>query len=680
MHKNRVIVLFCVIVVAFAVVEARLFHLQIVRGEYYVSYAERQRVGLKPLTVVRARILTSDGVVLAEDQEAKDVVVIIGELDPSGERRIRDPLRRLFYVPRSERIYRIVDAGWETRLDQDEAGTEQLVVEAWSKLEIEYTHEDGNPALDSDRRRETFVLPERVVRAIEELALLTGEPRGELVDRVLKAAMDAARLRMPVFSPVPIIKGVEFETVAAVETRADAFRGFKIRERFERVMPAGPLAPHLVGYVAKFNERDVEAALERYSGWPSRAFFMTLRAGRAGIEKEMDDVLRGEFGMKCFERDHVGRWQRPLADAPPKVGRDVVLTIDSRLQKLTEEALADVVGAAVFVDVQSGHILAIASSPKYDPARFRADYNQLIANPDRPLWYRAARGRLALGSVFKIVTALAALEADRMPASVDCEGAIRYGRRSFRCHRRYGHGPQDLTDAIQHSCNVFFYRAAQQAGEGALIDMALRMGFGRKTGVRIPREYGGNVPGSARGGKLLNLAIGQGDLDVTPLQVARMMAAVANGGTLLPMKIVEELRPFDRSDSPVAESLPDDRKPRTVGISKRSLDAVRLGMYKVVNERGGTAFRAFGNFDQPFKVCGKTSTAERPRDNAGWFAGYAPYENPRIAFVVVVEHLDAGQGGGSTAAPIARAVLESMPLRLVGLGKPKPEDLKEEAQ
>ena len=684
MHKQRIIVLFCVIVAAFAVVEARLFHLQIVRGEYYASYAERQRVGLVPLTVARARILTSDGVVLVQDRLATDVAVVIGKLDPSSERRIRDPLRRLFYVPRSERVHRIADAGWKTRLEKDEAGREQLVVEAWSKLEIEYTHEDGSPALDIDPRRETFVLPERVVRAIDELALQTGEPRDELIDKVLKAAMDVARLRIPVFSPVPIIKGVEYETVAAVETRADAFRGFEIRKRFERVTPAGTLAPHLVGYVAKFDRRDVEAALKKYRGWPGRGYFMTLRAGRAGIEKAMDAVLRGEFGMECIERDHLGRRQQILADAPRMTGRDVVLTIDSRLQKLTEEALADVVGAAVFVDVQTGHILAIASSPKYDPARFRNDYAQLIANPDRPLWYRAVRGRLPLGSVFKIVTALAALEKNCVPASVDCQGAIQYGRRTFRCHRRSGHGPEDLTDGIKHSCNVFFYRTAQRAGETALIDMARRLGFGRKTGVNIPQEYGGLVPRRAPGGELINLSIGQGALLVTPLQVARMMAAVANDGILVPATIIQELRPFD-SDSPAAESFPDDRKPRRLGIAKRSLDAVRLGLYKVVNEYGGTGFRAFRDFDRPFKVCGKTSTAERKArrdgqivsDNVGWFAGYAPRDKPRIAFAIAVERLSGSEGGGSVAAPIARTVLESIPLGLLGLDEPEPE---EEAQ
>ena len=680
MHKQRITVLFCVIVAAFVVVEARLFHLQIVRGEHYASYADRQRIGLLPVNVARARILTSDGAVLAEDRLAKDVVVVIGKLDPSDERLIRGPLRRLFYVPRRERVRRIVDAGWTTRLEKDDAGRERLLVEAWSKLEIEYTHEDGSPALDLDPRRQTFVLPDGVVRAIDGLARLTGKPRGELVDRVLKAAMDVARLRTPVFSPVPIIKDVEYETVAAVETRAGAFRGFEIGKRYERAAPGGALAPHLVGYLAKFNARDVEAALKKYKGWPSRGYFMTLRIGRAGIEKTMDDVLRGQFGMECIERDHLGRRQEVLTEAPPIEGRDVVLTIDSRLQKITEEALADVVGAAVVIDVQTGHILAIASSPKYDPALFRENYAGLIANPDQPLWYRAVRGRLPLGSVFKIVTALAALEKNCVPASVDCQGAIQYGRRSFRCNRRYGHGPEDLTDGIKHSCNVFFYRTAQQVGETALTDMARRLGLGRKTGVRIPQEYDGLVPRRAPGGELMNLAIGQGKLLVTPVQVAQMVAVVANGGTLVPVKIIQELRPFD-SDGPAAESLPDARRPRPLGISKRSIDAVRLGLYKAVNEHGGTGFRAFRDFDRPFKVCGKTSTAQRTArrngsivsDNVGWFAGYAPHDKPRIAFAIAVERLSGSEGGGRAAGPVARAILESIPGGLLGLAEPKEE-------
>jgi len=663
--NRRITAVLCVILLAFAAVEVRLLQLQVVRGEHYATYADRQRVGLLPLDAARARIITSDGVVLAEDRRAFDIVVVIGRLDPSGERRIRTPLRRLFYVPRREEVLRIVDTGFE--LHPDPTDPARRIVRAWSKLRVKIRGEDGRPDVDLVDRHVEFPLPERVAASVDRLAALTGEEPADLLDKVVTAAIDVARLRVPVSGSVPIAKDVAYETVARVETRPDLFRGFEVRARFARAAPEGPLAPHLIGYVAPFNPRDVEAAIETYRGWPRRGFFLTQRIGRAGIEKTMDGVLRGEFGMECVERDHMNRRQRVLADAPPNPGRDVILTLDSRLQKLTEEALEGVVGAIVFLDARTGRVLAIASSPSYDPARFRQDYAALADNPDRPLWDRSVRGRLPLGSVFKVVTALAALEKGCVPASVDCQGAVRLGRRSFRCHRRYGHGPEDLTNGIQHSCNVFFYRTAQRVGDADLIAMAYRLGFGRETGIRIPGEYGGNVPHRAAGGELLNLAIGQGKLLVTPLQVARMMAVVANDGVLVPPRIIEELRPFD-SEEPAAVALPDAREPRDLKLAKRSIDAVRLGLYKATNEYGGTSFRAFRGFARPFQICGKTSTAQRSRQpNLGWFAGYAPHAKPRIAFAVVIEGLGAGQGGGSTAAPLARRIFESIPLELLGL-------------
>ena len=674
MHKRRIAVLFGTMVAAFLAVEGRLFYLQIVRGEHYADYADRQRVALVPLNVARARILTSDGAVLAEDKLAFDIAVVIGKLDPATERQIRNPLRRLFHVGRTQKLHRIEEASWKVRAEGD-----KVFVEGFSRPEVEVQDGPGRPRLDIvDRRTGEFLLPDHLIRSLGRLAVLAGEPRDELLKKVLGAAFDVARLSIPVFSAVAVIKGVDYEMVAAVDTRPDEFRGFEVQTRSERVAPNGALAPHSVGYLSKFNESDIRAAMKKYRGWPGRSYFMNLRIGRAGIEKAMDDVLRGEFGMECIERDHLNRRQGVLADAPAKAGRDVALTIDSRLQRIVEQALNDVTGAAVFIDVRTGHILAIASSPKFDPSRFRQDYAAVAANPDRPLWDRAVRGRLPLGSVFKIVTALAALEADRVPTASDCDGTFRFGRRTFRCHRRYGHGRLELTDAIKYSCNVFFWRTALQAGEGAVIDMATRLGFGRKTGVRIPREYGGKLPLTAPGGELLNLAIGQGELQVTPLQAAQMVAAVANDGVLMPVKLIGDLRPFD-TDGPAATALPDDRKPRDLGLSKRSLDAVRLGLYKVINEYGGTGYRAFQDFDRPFKVCGKTSTAERTasrdgrvvQDNVGWFVGYAPHERPRVAFAVAVEHLSGSQGGGSTAAPIARQVLEAIPLDLVGLEPPK---------
>jgi len=686
MPRRRILVLFTVILAAFLAVEARLFYLQVVQGAYYRDYADRQRVGLLPLDCVRARILSRDGAVLAQDELAFDVAVVIGRLDPAKERRLRRPLRRLFYVPRRQKLIRIREARWDVVAEPLEDGSTRLAVNASSKLEVEVRDDDDRPMVRVvDRRLEhPLRLPAYLVRSVTRLAELTGTPRDELIAEVLETAMNVARLHTPVSAPVPIIKGVGYDVVAAVETRPENFRGFQIEIRYERRAPAGPLAPHLVGHVSAFRPEDVEAAVEKHPGWPGRAYFLTLRAGRTGIERAMDGILRGEFGTECIERDHLNRRQRVLTDAPATPGRDVVLTIDSRLQKLVERAMAEpdypgatgpAVGAAVFLDVRTGAILAVASSPTYDPACFRDQerYRATREDTNAPLFDRAFHGRLPLGSVFKIVTALAALENDCVPASVICTGAIRFGRRGrvFRCHRT--HGQVELVTAIKKSCNVFFYRTGQQVGDRALIRMAHRLGLGRKTGVRVPGESAGNLPRTAPGGELLNLSIGQGELLVTPLQVARMVAVVANGGVLVPPRVIEELRPFE--DDEAEGRLPHDpRRPVRLAISKASLDLVRLGLYKVVNEPGGTGHRAFGGFDRGFAVCGKTSTAQRRarrngqavRDNVGWFAGYAPHKKPRVAFAIAVERLTR-LGGGSTAGYIGRQIFDQIPLDLVGV-------------
>jgi penicillin-binding protein 2 len=679
-HDRRLTVLFLVMVFIFLAVIVRLFSLQIVRGETYREYAERQRLGLVPVDVARARVLARDGSVIAEDRLGYDLVVVIGRLDPASERLLRDPLRRLFYVPRRERIRRMPDADCEIRRERTDDGGERFAVHVVSRLEIETEDEQGRPRVDLATRETDVAIPHRIIRSITELAELTGEPRDTLLDRVVHAAVDVARLRTPVFAPTPVVEGVGYEVVAAVETRPEDFRGFRIDCRFRRTNPAGGLAPHVVGTVSQFNPQDIERTREQFPGWPGRGFLMTLRAGRTGIEKAMDAALRGEFGMQCIERDHLNRRQQTLREAPPIPGRDVVLTLDPRLQRVVEQTLRETAGAAVILDCRNGEILALASGPGYDPSRLHETdyYAEILRNPDRPLFNRAVNGRLPLGSVFKIVTALAALDAGCVPTGVYCGGSMQLGRHTFRCHRRWGHGRLELTEAIQVSCNVFFYQTAQKLGDVRLIAMARRLGFGEKTGVRIPAESAGLLPYRAPGGELLNLSIGQGKLLVTPLQVARLLAAVANGGTLVAPNIVRELRPFD-TESPAAESV-DHPRPVDLRLSPRHIEAVRIGLYKVVNEHGGTGYKAFRNFARPFRVCGKSSTAQRKVrrdgrtvvDNVGWFAGYAPAERPRIAFAVAVEHLCRSQGGGSTAGPIARRILEAIPLDLVGIRSPEP--------
>ncbi len=669
MYRRRVTFIFVAVCLAFLLVEVRLFSLQIVWGDYYADYADRQRVALVPLNVARARILSSDGLVLAEDRQAFDIAVVIGRLDPGDERVLRDPLRRLFWVPRNQRLHRIEAADFEILQEASPSAAERITVRAWSKLDVEVPGGDG-PLLQLVEREISFQVPDRLIGAAGCLSVMTGVSRDDLLRRVIEAALDVARLRTPLYPPVVLIKDVRYDVVAAVETQPERFRGFEVVVRCERTRPSGVLAPHLLGYVSKSSPEDVQRAIEKYVAWPGRGYLMGLRVGRTGVEQAMDEVLSGEFGMKCVERDHMGREQKVLADAPATAGRDVVLTIDSRLQKIVEEALEDTPGAAVFLDVQTGNVLAMASAPRFDPDRIASAYSQYANDAGRPLFDRAIAGSYPLGSVFKIVPGLAALEKGCAPNSVYCSGAIRFGTAMFHCHNRSGHGSLGVTDGFKHSCNLYFFEAAMRCGAEAVIDMARRLGFGSPTGIGIPGERAGNLPASAPGGQLLNLAIGQGELVVTPLQVAQMIAAVANNGVLVPPRVVRELRPFG-SDSPAAEAIVDNRKPVDLRLSVRSIDAVHLGLYKGVNEVGGTGYRAFQRFNRPFRVCGKTSTAERGgnRPCAGWFAGFAPHERPRVAFAIVIENLPAGQSGGAVVGPVARRVFDRIPLDLLGIAE-----------
>lgn len=658
MHNRRINALFIGFLLVFFAVAVHLARLQLVHSDDYRSSAERQRISLVPLDVARARILASDGSVLVEDRIVYDVAVVLSVLDPNSRREIRGPMRGLFYVRQTEKLRAITGAGWYVEGDN---------VHAWSKLDIE-TKDAKGPVFHESSRKVTFNLPPRVIGSLQKLSLLTGKTYESLLAGVLDAAVDAARMRTPVHEPVAIATDVAFNTIAAIETSPEDFRGFVITRRFERATPSGPLAAHVLGNVARFSNLDVNNAMQKYSGWPGAGFFSQQRIGRNGIELMMDNELRGEFGLECIVHDNLGRRQSLVADTPPNPGHDVVTTLDLRLQTIVQEALEGEVGAAVFIDLQTGNIIAIASSPGFDPATFGQDYTALASNRDQPLFDRAARGHLPLGSVFKLATAIAMLESGRGGEKIECTGMVLEGTRIYRCHNRYGHGVLNLEEAIKVSCNCYFYEAGRRVGSDALIGAAAKLGYGRATGSKIPGEYGGNLPMRVNGGQLVNLSIGQGELLVTPLQVAQMMAIIANGGKIYQPRLLKELRPFD-TDSLAVLSIGETAPPKDAGISKASFDAIKAGMYRVVNEQGGTAYKVFGDFDRGFKICGKTSTAQRrPGDNVGWFAGFAPHDNPRIGFAIAVERLSGSDGGGSTAAPVGRKIFDKIPLELLGKG------------
>jgi len=453
--------------------------------------------------------------------------------------------------------------------------------------------------------------------------------------------------------PWSVLSGVSFAHGAYVELRPDLFPALTIRSSTRRIYPLDDLACHVVGYLSLVTEDDMTRYADAAFTGSGRKSYLSPEGqiGRTGIEALHNLELRGYWGSRDYVVDANGRLVDVLDLTPPMPGETVTLTLDHRIQRKAEEFLDDNArdpdmgscqGAVVVLDVATGEILALANSARYDLNTFRRDYRTIADDPRRPLVNRATSGAYAPGSVFKIVTATAALEAAAGPISASaeflCQQHYRLGNHTFRCEGL--HNYIAMTEALERSCNIFFIQAGLHAGADELTRWADLYGFGRATGLDLPGEFVRPLPRLSSKGSVANVSIGQGSLMVSPLQVAQMMAAVANGGRIIrPHLTNEEGR---------------DYFVRTLPISAGTLRTIREGLLHVVEGDGGTG--------RTLKVPGlryaaKTGTAEVGTLNNGWYAGFAPYDNPRISFAVVQEKIPHGVHGGSSAGPIAQELL-----------------------
>jgi penicillin-binding protein 2 len=391
--------------------------------------------------------------------------------------------------------------------------------------------------------------------------------------------------------------------------------------------------------------------------------------GRTGVERTYEEILRGAYGAEFVVVNAMGRRVSTLTEGPPQPpvpGHNLTLTLDLKLQRALEEAMSDVDrGAAVALDPRDGGILALVSRPTYDPNEFSAGltqerWDEISGGDSNPLLDRAIQGVYPPGSTFKIVTMIAALRSGvATPATTlaPCTGHYLFGGRAFGCWNPRGHGSLDFIGALQHSCDVYFYQIGIRLGLDNLQRTAHDFGLGMKTGVDLPQERGGLIPDAAwydkrwgkgkwRKGLMLNLAIGQGEILLTPLQMALMTAEVANGGRPLRPHIVD--RVSGARDFKVERPVQDG-----VQATSETWDAVHEALERVIQSGTGTAARVPG-----VRVAGKTGTAQNPhgKDHA-LFVCYAPVEAPRMVIAMVIEN--SGHGG-SIAAPRAGRVLAEM--------------------
>ncbi len=434
-----------------------------------------------------------------------------------------------------------------------------------------------------------------------------------------------------------------------------------------RTYKHGSLLAHTLGYVGAIPfER-----WEKYRDNKTANYRKDDIVGLAGIERRFEEYLRGIKGSEKIIVDNRGRISEIIDEIKPQSGSDIVLSIDLDLQKKCEQVLRDKKGCVVAVDPNNGDVLAMASSPAFDPNLFTSTrtpevvekIKQLYAAGDNPLYNRAISFSYPMGSAFKVIVALAALELEDTAVRIgpettfNCPGSFLpagFKRRPWRCFRGRSHGALNLTQGIQKSCNVYFYNLGYRIGRDPICRMADKFGLGKKTGILLQGEISGinpsaeNYPDRWYGGLTIQLSIGQFPLEVTPLQVAMAYAAIANGGTLYQPRLILEI------NSPV-KKIANEPSGYKLDVGQESLNAVKEGL-KLVTLPGGTAGTVFKGLEY-LKAAGKTSTAEYGKArqfNHAWFICYAPHDEPRIVLVVLVEQ---GETGGKTAAPLARDIL-----------------------
>ena len=513
---------------------------------------------------------------------------------------------------------------------------------------------NGLPLVDN---RPAFTLS-LIPREIDDRARVLG--RVSVLLKIPYAELDDALGRVPgdPLMPVRVRRGLTLEEVAKVEEWKLELPGVIVEVEPQRMYPTSRFAAHLLGYVREANEEQLRQGRYRRGDM----------VGQSGLERLLDQCLRGTDGGERIEVDALGRPIRLIQHTEPVPGAQVVTTIDRRIQEAAERAMQGHAGAVVVLDPRDGDVLAMVSTPAFALDQFtgtidRDAWVQLIRNPAHPMLNRTVQSQYAPGSVFKIVVAAAGLQETTLTPMdhIFCDGQFHLGNRTFGDWKEGGHGTVDLHHAIVESCNVYFYQAGLRIGMDTIARYAHAFGFGTSTGIDLPGEKPGFIPASRRGrrpaflGDTANMAIGQGAVLATPIQVARMMAAVANGGVFFKPRLVQRVL---RADGRVLYSDPG-RVNGHVELSPMVWAFLRQSLLDVVNEGTGVAAHIPG-----IEIAGKTGTAQlvansradRGQDNA-WFAAFAPANDPQYVVVVMIEH---GGKGGEVAAPIARAIYDAI--------------------
>jgi penicillin-binding protein 2 len=509
-----------------------------------------------------------------------------------------------------------------------------------------------------------------VEKTVKKLSKYIGVPESELMSKIEinKSASS--------YKPILLKKDIGRDALAAIEVRKFDLPGVFVDVKPRRHYIEKKTAAHLIGYLSEINPDELGSG--DYPGYTVGDYI-----GKFGAEKTFEPFLQGKRGGRQVEVNVMGQLVRVLKTVDAQPGKNIYLTIDLNVQKTAEALLKGKAGAVAVMDPQTGQILALASSPSFDPNIFvdgmsHEQWDALVSNPLRPLENKAVQGEYPPGSTFKIVTAMAGLEEGVIDkdTTIFCPGYYKYGNRVYRCWKHSGHGDVNVIKALAQSCDVFFYQVGQKLGVDRLSMYAVASGLGSPTHINLDHEAKGLIPSVQwkkrrmgadwQGGETLSVAIGQGYDLATPLQMLALISAVGNGGKLYKPLILKSVRV--PGGAVVLES-----KPQLVGklpVSRQNLEIIREGLKEVVNNPKGTAWHAA--HIEGLDISGKTGTSQivgrssernvskkEPSNQFephAWFVAYAPSDNPKIAVSVIIEH---GGHGSSAAAPIAKEIIET---------------------
>jgi penicillin-binding protein 2 len=502
------------------------------------------------------------------------------------------------------------------------------------------------------------------------------------ISRLLKIEEDILKKRvkkyesLPLFKPIVIKENLSLEEVAAIEARKIEFPELILQSEPKRSYPYGNLAAHVIGYLQELSPEEIKTGI-----YSNRRLGDLV--GKTGIEKQYEDRLLGSDGQLIEIVDSLGRSKGEVTRNEPTKGPDLYLTLDINLQKKAEELLEGRDGSIIVMDAQTGGILALASYPNFDPNKFISRFTpdewlDLVNSPQFPLMNRAVRGMYSPGSVFKLTVALGALDLGIVTDETTfmCKGSIEFYGEPWACWIENGHGRVNLYDGIRNSCNIYIYNLGKEMGIEQLSHYAKMLGFGTKTGIDLPGEKSGLVPDpqwkrktkkeSWHPGETISVSIGQSFLLVTPIQIAAHTALIANRGKKVTPHFL--MSPSDlkkKNEAQLGFSGED-----SLMIDPSIFEKIIQGMWEVVNNKGtGWAARVYG-----YDVCGKTGSTqtlssdkeegkqkeeeeeeEEEVKTHSWFTGFAPRDNPQVVVTVLVEY---GGMGGTTAAPLARKMLD----------------------